>query len=254
MTKKRIDTALVDWGFFESRNKSQAAIEEGLVFYKDLKIEKSNQEIDFNDEAKFQIRIESGQSNKYVSRGGIKLEGALKKVSLDVSGLRVLDIGISTGGFTDCLLKNGASEIVGIDVGHRQIHHSLLSNPKLHVFEGTHVKDLSKEFFSSKGLDDQFDLIVCDVSFISLKYVVPFTAPYLKDSGWVLFLVKPQFELSKEDLGKGGVVKDSSLFQRVEKLIKSLFEDSHFKVLDYFESPITGSDGNQEFFVYAKKE
>lgn len=254
MIKKRIDSALVDWGFFESRNKAQAAILEGLVFWKDQKILKSNQEFDFNDETKAVIRVESGQSNKYVSRGGIKLEGALKKIALNVSGLRVLDVGISTGGFSDCLLQGGVSEIVGIDVGHRQIHHSLLLSPRLHVFEGTHVKNLTKVFFSSQGLDDKFDLIVCDVSFISLKYVVPFVSPYLKDGGLLLFLVKPQFELSKEDLSKGGVVKDTSLFQRVEKLIKSLFEDSHFKVLDYFESPITGSDGNQEFFVYAAKK
>ncbi|MES2769406.1 MAG: TlyA family RNA methyltransferase [Bdellovibrionota bacterium] len=260
MSKKRIDSVLVEWGFFESRNKAQAAIEEGIVFLKDQKILKSNLEVDINEETKNSIRVENGQSNKYVSRGGIKMEGALTQVALHVSGLRILDIGISTGGFTDCLLQNGAKEIVGIDVGHKQIHHSLLSNPKLHVYEGVHVKNLSqkdksgKNFFASFGLDDQFDLIVCDVSFISLKFVVPHVAPFLKQNGLLLFLVKPQFEVAKEDLGKGGVVKDTSLFQRVEILIKSLFEDSRFSVLNYFESPITGSDGNQEFFVYAQKK
>lgn len=252
MSKKRIDSSLVEWGFFESRNKAQAAIDEGLVFLKEQKISKSNFEVDQDEDTKNSIRVESGQSNKYVSRGGIKMEGALAKVKLDVKNLRVLDIGISTGGFTDCLLQKGAKEIVGIDVGHKQIHHSLLEKPNLHVFEGTHIKDVDKKFFISQGLEDQFDLIVCDVSFISLKRVVPYAAPFVKNNGFMLFLVKPQFELSKEDLGKGGVVKDTSLFQRVESLIKSLFVESNLTVLNYFESPITGSDGNQEFFVYAK--
>lgn len=252
--QKRIDSSLVDWGFFESRNKAQAAIDEGLVFLGNQKISKSNYEVDQNEETKNLIRVEKGQSTQYVSRGGIKMEGALKKIGLSVSDFRILDIGISTGGFTDCLLQKGAKEIIGIDVGHKQIHQTLLSNPRLHVFEGTHIKNVDKKFFSTRGLGDQFDLIVCDVSFISLKRVVPYAVAFVKDGGSMLFLVKPQFELSKEDLGKGGVVKDTSLFQRVEILIKSLFEESKFTVLDYFESPITGSDGNQEFFVYAKKE
>jgi 23S rRNA (cytidine1920-2'-O)/16S rRNA (cytidine1409-2'-O)-methyltransferase len=252
--KKRIDIAIVEWGFFESRNKAQNAIEEGLVFLKDQQITKSNQDIDFTLENKNSIRVESGQSNKYVSRGGIKMDGALKKINLNISGFRVLDIGLSTGGFSDCLLQKGVKEIVGIDVGHKQIHPSLLMNPKLYAFEGVHVKNLTKEFFSSKGLGDQFDFLVCDVSFISLKNVLPCAAPFLKHGGGALFLVKPQFELSKEDLSKGGVVKDESLFQRVEKLIKSLFEDLQFTVVDYFESSITGTDGNQEFFIYALKK
>jgi 23S rRNA (cytidine1920-2'-O)/16S rRNA (cytidine1409-2'-O)-methyltransferase len=252
--RKRIDSALVEWNFFESRNKAQAAIEEGLVFLKEQKITKSNQDIDFTPEVKKTIRVESGQSTKYVSRGGLKMEGALKKTELNVSGMRVLDVGLSTGGFSDCLLQRGVTEIVGIDVGHKQIHASLLTNPKLHAYEGVHVKNLSKEFFASEGLGDEFNLIVCDVSFIPLRNVLPFAAPFLKRAGLALFLVKPQFELSRDDLSKGGIVKDESLFQRVEKLIKSLFEDSNFEVLDYFESSITGSDGNQEFFIYARKK
>jgi 23S rRNA (cytidine1920-2'-O)/16S rRNA (cytidine1409-2'-O)-methyltransferase len=252
--KKRIDIAVVEWGFFESRNKAQAAIEEGLVFLNDQKINKSNQDIDFTLDNKNAIRVESGQSTKYVSRGGIKMEGALKKTGLNVSNFRILDVGLSTGGFSDCLLQKGAKEIVGIDVGHKQIHESLLKNPKLHAYEGVHVKNLSKDFFAKENLNDQFDLVVCDVSFISLKNVLPHAAPFLKTNGVALFLVKPQFELSREDLSKGGLVKDETLFQRVEKLIKSLFEDLNFKVLDYFESSITGTDGNQEFFVYAEKK
>lgn len=252
--KKRIDIALVEWGFLESRNKAQSAIEEGLVFLKDQKLTKSNQEIDFTPDTKKSIRVESGQTTKYVSRGGTKMEGALKKTSLNVSGMRVLDVGLSTGGFSDCLLQKGVSEIVGIDVGHKQIHASLTTHPKLKSFEGLHVKNLSKEFFKNEGLGDEFDLIVCDVSFIPLRNVLPFAAPFLKAGGTALFLVKPQFEVSRDDLGKGGIVKDESLFQRVEKLIKSLFVESHFDVLDYFESSITGTDGNQEFFIYAKKK
>lgn len=251
--KKRIDSALVEWGFFESRNKAQAAIDEGLVLLKDQKILKSNFEVDFTDESKNSIQVNAGQSTKYVSRGGLKMEGALKRTNLNIKDLRILDVGISTGGFTDCLLQKGAKEIVGIDVGHKQIHHSLLSNPKLHVYEGIHIKNLDKKFFTQEGLGDQFDLIVCDVSFISLRNVVPHTVSFLKDDGLALFLVKPQFEALKEDLGKGGIVKDVSVFKSVEKMIKSLFEELHFSVLDYFECSITGSDGNQEFFIYAKK-
>lgn len=252
--KKRIDSALVEWGFFESRNKAQSAIEEGLIFFKNQKISKSNQEIEFSEESKNQITVESGQSNKYVSRGGIKMEGALSKVNLNVKGLRVLDVGISTGGFSDCLLQNGAREIVGIDVGHKQIHPSLLENKNLYVYEGAHAKNLSLDFFKKEGLGHEFDLIVCDVSFISIKNILSYVAPFLKTEAYALFLVKPQFELAKEDLGKGGVVKDNSHFQKVEKLIRSLFEESNFMVLDYFSSPITGSDGNQEFFIYAQKK
>lgn len=251
--KKRIDMALVEWGYFESRNKAQAAIEEGLVFIQEKQVRKSNQEVDFKYEIKNCVRIESGKSNRYVSRGGLKMEGALAKTGLNVSGIRVLDVGISTGGFSDCLLQNGAKEIVGIDVGHKQIHPSLLENKNLHVYEGLHVHDLDSAFFRRENLDPVFDLVVCDVSFISLRYVLPHVIPFLKLDGLALFLVKPQFELSKEDLGKGGVVKDNSHFQKVEKLIRSLFEDFHFKILDYFESSITGSDGNREFFIYAKK-
>ena len=251
--KKRADVALVEWGFFESRNKAQLAIEEGLVFLNNQKIQKSNIEIEFTPATKDLVRVESGKSNQYVSRGGIKIEGAVKKIDLSIRGLRVLDVGVSTGGFSDFLLQNGAAEIVGIDVGHKQIHHEVLKNPKMHVFEGFHVKNLTKEFFQKEGISSEFDLVVCDVSFISIRNVVPSIIPFLKSGGLALFLVKPQFELSREDLGKGGIVKDKSHFQKVEKLVRSLFEDLKFQILDYFESPITGTDGNQEFFIYAKK-
>ncbi len=251
--KKRVDVSLVEWGFFESRNKAQAAIEEGLVSIENKKILKSNQEIEFSEEIKPLVRVESGKSNRYVSRGGIKMEGALQKTGIEVKGLRVLDVGISTGGFSDCLLQNGAKEIVGVDVGHKQIHPSLLSHKNLHVYEGFHINNLDKDFFIRENLDPEFDLVVCDVSFNSIRNVLPHVNSFLKTDGTALFLVKPQFELSREDLGKGGIVKDISHFQKVEKLVRSLFEDFNYTILDYFESSIAGSDGNREFFIYAKK-
>lgn len=253
MKKVRIDKLLVDNGIFESRNKAQNAIDEGLVSYRGKQVLKPNFEVEDAETFKSDIEVQEGQSNRYVSRGGLKLEGALKSLSMDVSGMRVLDVGISTGGFADCLLQKGAKEVVGIDVGHKQIHPSLLNIENLFVFEGVNVRELSKEFFYKLNISDRFNLIVGDVSFISLKNVMPYVAPLLSVGDLVLFLVKPQFELEKKDLGKGGIVRETSSYQRVEKMITSLFEGFKFSVQDYFESPITGSDGNREFFIYAKK-
>src|SRR5690606_37739167 len=133
---------------------------------------------------------------------------ALETISLDVSGMRVLDVGISTGGFSHCLLQKGAREVIGIDVGHKQIHPSLLNIESLFVFEGVNVRELSKDFFKKLKVSHQFDLVVGDVSFISLKNVMPHVAPLLGEAGLALFLVKPQFELEKKDLGKGGIVRE----------------------------------------------
>ncbi len=253
MKKTRIDKLLVDHGIFESRNKAQNAIAEGLVSFKGEVVIKPNFEVNNSDSFKANIDVREGKSTRYVSRGGIKLEGALAKLDLSVKGLRALDIGISTGGFSDCLLQGGIREVVGIDVGHKQIHPSLLAAKNLFVFEGVNVRDLTREFFTELRVSDQFDLVVGDVSFISVRKVLPCVAPFVKPGGQVLFLIKPQFELEKKDLGKGGIVKNSSSYQAVEKMVTSLFEDLKFSVLNYFESSITGSDGNQEFFIYAKK-
>src|SRR5690606_28692645 len=151
---------------------------------------------------KDEFKVLSGQSNRFVSRGGLKLEGALNRVSLDVQSFDVLDVGISTGGFTDCLLQREVKSVLGVDVGTRQIHPSLRGQKRLQVLENTHIKD----FRTTK----KFDLVVVDVSFISLKHVLPHLPSYIKSEGYLLALVKPQFELSAEKLGKGGIVKDSS--------------------------------------------
>lgn len=253
MKKVRIDKLLVEYGLFESRNKAQSAIDEGIVSYRGQVINKSNIEVDDTEGFKESIQIALGNSNRYVSRGGLKIEGALARTKLSVQDFSILDVGISTGGFTDCLLQSGAGKVVGIDVGHKQIHPSLLKFKNVYVFEGVHARDLTKQFFTDAGLADSFDLIVGDVSFISLRNILPAVVPFLKPGAKLLFLVKPQFELEKKDLGKGGIVKDSSSYQRVEKMITSLIVDLNLSPLDYFESSITGTDGNREFFIYAKK-
>lgn len=245
----RIDQYLVENKFFESRSKAQAAIEEGLVYVNNVQIKKPSYEV--LDTQPLKIEIKQGLINRYVSRGGVKLKGALERVQLNPKNKVVLDVGVSTGGFSDCVLQMGASLVVGIDVGHGQIHEKIKKIPHFHVFEGTHVKHLSEIFFSKNNLPTSYDLIVVDVSFISLTKVVEFLAPFLARDGKLLCLVKPQFELESKHLNKKGIVKEQSLYAKLEENIRSYFKDQSLKVEDYFESPIHGGDGNTEFFIYA---
>ena len=231
-----------------------------------------------------EIDLQDASEAKYVSRGGLKLEAALKSAGLQVSGKLCLDVGQSTGGFTDCLLQHGARQVVGVDVGSGQLHPSLREHPQVVALENVNARHLDTQALnaalliashantastdgpnSSKHLvpaDEtlaqdgepaapQFDLIVGDLSFISQTLVLPALVPFLKPGADLLMLVKPQFELQPGQVGKGGIVKDATMYPIVEQRIRTCCSALGLKVLGWFDSPITGGDGNREFFVHA---
>jgi 23S rRNA (cytidine1920-2'-O)/16S rRNA (cytidine1409-2'-O)-methyltransferase len=244
---------LVENKFFESRSKAQAAIKESLVFYDGELIEKSNHEINEDQFSVQSVEIKESALTKYVSRGGVKIEGALNHIKIDVRGLVILDVGVSTGGFSDCLLQKGAKFVVGIDVGTRQVHKKLQSELNFKSIEGINIKDVNKSFFIKHNVPEEFDLIVGDVSFMSATQVFPVIKKFLKAQGKVLFLIKPQFEFDKKVRLKKGIVKEADNFRKVEEKIKESILKNGFKLEDYFPSQLKGSDGNQEFFVYASQ-
>lgn len=250
----RLDLLLVKKKLASSRSHAQEIIKAGQVFQilgeNKIPLSKSSLNMDENT----QLEVEQGPANRFVSRGGLKLEGALKHAGLNVQGLRVLDIGTSTGGFADCLIKSGADFVFGVDVGQGQLHAELSGHPRFQMLEETNARDLSK---NTKFLDLlgslKFDLVVMDVSFISISLILPELVFFLKKSGLVLSLVKPQFEVGAENLGRGGIVKDVSLYPQVEAKIRSVAQAVGLDVRDYFNSSIEGKDGNREFFLYAQK-
>lgn len=199
-----------------------------------------------------ELRVTPSEDDQFVSRGGLKLRGALERTGIDPKGLVVLDVGQSTGGFTDCLLQGGASKVVGVDVGHDQLAPSLRAHPRVTFYEGINARVLPENELLQQA-PDGFDLIVMDVSFISQTLILPALAPLLKPDGQLLSLVKPQFEVGKAGLGKGGIVRDERLYHEVETRIREVSSGLGFTVKDYFPSPITGGDGNREFFVFADR-
>lgn len=252
----RIDLLLVQKKMVTSRTQAQDLILGGFVYLqkkdKQIPILKSNTQIDENDFDN--IYVSKNEIQKYVSRGGLKLEAALNHLKFSVKNFNVFDVGQSTGGFTDCLLQLGAHQVVGIDVGHQQLHPAIQQNPSVISFEGVHVKDLaSHSEFLKVVPTGGFDLIVIDVSFVSLTKVMPFVKSYLKAQGHFLFLVKPQFELTAKDLDRNGVVKDSKKFSLVQSSIQEEARLNFGLVIDYFKSEVIGKDGNQEFFIYGCK-
>nr|BFD61490.1 TlyA family RNA methyltransferase [Bdellovibrio sp. HM001] len=254
--KVRLDLYLVEKGLAQSRTHAQELIEAGQVYLSENSQKKILKKSSYAVTAAQVglITVESGPANRFVSRGGLKLEGALAHVGKSPKGLKVLDVGISTGGFTDCLLQQGAEKVLGVDVGHGQVHPQLLKDSRLQVIEGINARNLSRDDQVLKATPpEKFDLVVMDVSFISIALIVPELAGFLKTEGCLLSLVKPQFEVGVDGLSKGGIVKDVSLYAEVETRIKALCSENGFKVLDYFPSPIQGKDGNNEFFIYAKK-
>jgi 23S rRNA (cytidine1920-2'-O)/16S rRNA (cytidine1409-2'-O)-methyltransferase len=254
--KKRLDIYVFEKGLAQSRTHAQELIEAGQVYLdqngQKKILRKSN--LPVTAEMENHISVDQGPANRFVSRGGLKLEGALKHVGLNIQNFDVLDVGISTGGFTDCALQSGARFVLGVDVGHGQVSASLLNNPKLKVIEGINARALSAEASVVEATPKEgFDLIVMDVSFISIEMILPELGRFLKPSGQLLSLVKPQFEVGVDRLAKGGIVKDSSLYLKVEEKIKTCLKNCGFDVKDYFASSIEGKDGNHEFFVFAKK-
>ncbi|MDO5691973.1 MAG: TlyA family RNA methyltransferase [Pseudomonadota bacterium] len=207
-----------------------------------------------------ELQLHDAGEARYVSRGGLKLEGALRATGLDVTGWHCLDVGQSTGGFTDCLLRHGAACVVGVDVGRGQLHPRLRADARVLAIEGVNARSMSavqlmRALVDSapdlQRFDFPFDLLVADLSFISLTLVLPALAPLLKPSGRLLLLVKPQFELQPADIGKGGIVRDAALYAEVERRLRAACADAGLAVLHWLPSPIAGGDGNREFFIHA---
>lgn len=200
------------------------------------------------------IEVTDDAELRFVSRGGLKLDAALLHCQLEVTGRTCLDVGQSTGGFTDVLLQRGAERVVGIDVGRAQLSPALAADARVQLFEGLNARDVSGSAFELETEEHSFDVIVADVSFISLTHVLPTIARYLAPTGRALLLVKPQFELQPVDIGKGGLVKDEAAYPRVEQRIRETCAGLGLAVADYFASSIDGGDGNREFFVLAEPD
>ena len=195
------------------------------------------------------IEVTDDAELRWVSRGGLKLAGALERCGITVAGRHALDVGQSTGGFTDVLLSLGAASVVGVDVGHGQLHPRLRADPRVVAFEGINARALADTVLPFR----HFDLVVADLSFISLTLVLPALLERLETDGDLLALVKPQFELQPADIGKGGIVSDAASYARVEARIRTACVACGFAIADYVESPIEGGDGNREFFVHARR-
>jgi 23S rRNA (cytidine1920-2'-O)/16S rRNA (cytidine1409-2'-O)-methyltransferase len=251
----RADQLLVERGLAASKSQAQRLIASGvrwrLLPGDWATVSKNGQEL----RETVELQAVDNAETRFVSRGGLKLDGALQRVALDVRGLRCLDVGQSSGGFTDCLLQRGASQVVGVDVGQGQLHPRLRDDTRVVCIERCNARDLTAETLTDAAGDAAaapFDLIVGDLSFISQTLVWPSLVPLLKTGGHVLMLVKPQFELQPEYIGKGGLVKSEASYPLVSERIEQVVQDSGLALLDYFESPITGGDGNREFLVFAR--
>lgn len=245
MSKIRLDHLLHRCQRARSRSHAQQLIKDGFVQLDGRILSDPSEKFEVDLADKFLI----DPSALYVSRGALKILGALKKTGLSPLGLICLDIGISTGGFTQVLLEGGARSVIGIDVGRNQLAPKLQAYSNLKIVEGVNARNLNPQDF-----DEKFDLAVVDVSFISLTLILPNIHGLLSPQGKCLALVKPQFELGVAALNKKGVVEDSSLYPELEKKMRSEFEKNGLTVIDYFESEVKGGDGNTEFFCFATRK
>lgn len=245
MKRERIDKLLVDHGLAESRTKAQAMIMSGVVLVNEQRVEKPSQEFD----PQVSIRIKGGDDpiSRYVGRGGLKLEAALREFQIDVRGFTCLDVGASTGGFTDCLLQHGAKKVVAVDVGHNQIDWRLRNDPRVEVREGVNARYLQPEDFAGK-----FDLAVIDVSFISATKVLPAIVSLLLEGGSIITLIKPQFEVGRGEVGSGGIVRDAAKRTRVVEQVNEAAKALGLEVVNVIESPLPGAEGNVEFLAFYK--
>lgn len=276
----RIDQLLVTRQLASTRSQAQRLITGGVEWRQGeqwRRVAKNGDEVPESAE----IRLLDDAEARYVSRGGLKLEAALRHVGLPVAGFACLDVGQSTGGFTDCLLQHGAKSVVGVDVGSAQLHPRLRADPRVLCVEGVNARalnanDLMAAYqdsmgangqFESEATDDseegvdasvsefspEFDLLVADLSFISQTLVLPAVVPFLKAGGTLLTLVKPQFELQPGQVGKGGIVKDAAYYPQIEQRLRDACEALDLTVTAWFDSSIEGGDGNREFFICARK-
>ena len=235
--KKRLDVLLVEQGYVDSRTKAQAIIMSGMVYVDGQKVDKAG--MSFEENVVLEVR---GASCPYVSRGGLKLEKALRDFGVNPEGYVCSDSGASTGGFTDCLLQQGASKVFAIDVGYGQLDWKIRSDPRVVVMERTNVRYVTPE-----QLGEPLDLSVVDVSFISLKIVLPVIKTFLKPTGQVLCLIKPQFEAGKDKVGKKGVVREPKTHIEVLDSFVELARSLNFNILGLTFSPVKGPEGNIEF-------
>ena len=248
----RIDQLIVQRGMAPTRSAAQRLIERKAVRWLGPKgwAVPSKAGEDVPDEA--QVEITDASELRFVSRGGLKLEGAIAKCGFDVRGRTCLDVGQSTGGFTDLLLEKGAVKVVGLDVGRDQLAAKLRGDERVVCYEGQNARDVSGSTFAAEWPEASFGFITADVSFISLTHVLPTLFRYLAPGGDLLALVKPQFELQPGQIGKGGIVRDKALFQDVETRVRQCCRDWPMKVHAYFQSPIAGGNGNTEFFIWVR--
>ncbi len=239
----RLDKLLVERGISPTRERAKALIMSGSVVVGESSIDKAGTLVSADAE----ITIK-GQDNPYVSRGGLKLKGAFEKFGINVKDLVAFDIGVSTGGFTDCLLQEGARKVYAIDVGYGQLAWKLRQDERVVVFERTNIR-----YFSGEGIEDEINMVTIDVSFISLKLVIPVVVKLIPEDAVMLALIKPQFEAGKGEVGKKGVVRDPAVHKRVVDEIVEFARGLNLEIMGICESPITGPAGNKEFFLYARK-
>jgi 23S rRNA (cytidine1920-2'-O)/16S rRNA (cytidine1409-2'-O)-methyltransferase len=243
----RADQLLVERGIAATRSQAQRLIAAG-VRWRGARgwqaVAKNGDELPTSAE----IELLDDAEKRYVSRGGLKLEGALVASGVEVRGKRCLDVGQSTGGFTDCLLAHGAARVTGVDVGHGQLHEKLRHDARVVAIEKLNARDLS-----AQQVGHDFDLVVGDLSFISLTLVLPALVPLLRSGGDLLMLVKPQFELQPSQIGKGGLVTDTSFYEVVEQRLRDSCAQLGLQVRGWTPSPIAGGDGNREFFIHCIK-
>jgi ftsJ-like methyltransferase len=242
--KKRLDLILVEREFFETREKAKREIMAGNVIVNEQVVIKAGTMFKDNDELNIRVK----DKLKYVSRGGLKLEKAIKAWDLDFSDKLVLDIGASTGGFTDCALQNGARRVYSVDVGKNQLDWKLRNDEKVVSLEEMHIKDLKEEDIENKKVD----FIVIDVSFISLTKVIPYFKKFLVQSGKIVMLVKPQFEVGREKIGRNGVVENEEYHNEAIKKIISFSKEEGYELIGVEDSPIKGAKGNKEFLMLIK--
>lgn len=250
----RLDQLLLQKGLVESRTQAQKMIASGLVSVHRLGHWKVASKASEKYEEDIDIRVKRGAEQRFVSRAGLKLDGALQQHNIDVKGLLALDIGQSTGGFTDCLLQRGAEKVVGIDVGRDQLSARIKDDPRVVCLEGVNARDLPGELMLESMGDGAYPgIIVMDVSFISQTLILPGLKPYIGPQTYLVSLVKPQFEVGPEGVGKGGIVKDSALYRSVEDKICNAVTSLGLSVRAYDESVIQGGDGNREFLIVASR-
>jgi len=240
----RLDILLTQSKMVRSRTEAQELIVAGLVLVDGRQVLKPGQS--FANTSKLEI---SGQQRRFVSRGGEKLEAALIGFNISVNGKRCLDVGASTGGFTDCLLQHQAAHVTAIDVGHGQLDPSIAANPKVDSREGVNVRNLAQNDLPAK-----FDIIVVDLSFISLRLVLPALSQFLSEEGDLICLVKPQFEVGRQALGRGGIVRSTALRNEALTTVRESAKSLGYNVCGSMESPLHGGDGNVEFLIHLKRE